>query len=126
MGLLARGQTYLNRSHGSTEKTPAPVTYSRRVGATTHMVVINRARYGRTLFSGLREQGVAVQWGERDYLIEVAELVLNGQPTTPQRGDRITDGAIVWELSSPETDEAPWRYSDNYRTVFRVHCKRAS
>lgn len=126
MGLLQRGQAMLNRALGDTEATPAPVVYSRRVGSATQTVTLSRARYGRTLFSGLQESAVAVQWGERDYLIEVAELALNGSPTTPQRGDRITDGATVWELASPETDEAPWRYSDQYRTTYRVHVKRVS
>lgn len=125
MGLLSRGQAMVNRALGDTEG--VTVTYSRRLSSgTTHTVTITRARHGRTLFAGLSEQAVAVQWGERDYLIEVADLVLNGSATTPQRGDRITEGSDVWELASPQTEEACWRYSDQGRTAFRCHVKRVS
>ena len=115
----------LNRSLGESEG--VSVIYSRRVSSTTYTVTISEARVGRTLFSGLEESAVSVQWGERDYLITVADLVLNGAATTPQRGDRITDAdGIVWELASPETNEAPWRYSDQTRTLYRCHCKRVA
>lgn len=122
MGLLAEGQSMLNRRMKASEG--INVTYSRKVGNATQTVNLV-ARPGRTLFSGLTESAVTVQWGERDMLIEVADLILNGSPTTPQKGDRIQDGAVVWELSSPQTDEACWRYSDQQtRTLYRVHLKR--
>lgn len=125
MGLLARGVAMLNRALGDSEG--RTVTYSRVVKGTTRSVVLTRARLGRTLFSGLQEQSVSVQWGERDYLIEAAELVLpTTGATTPQRGDRIADGAEVWELSSPQTEEPPWRWSDQERTTYRVHVKRVN
>lgn len=121
MGLLSRGQAMLNRVLKDSEG--IAITYSRKVGGATQTATIT-AWLGRTLFSGLTESAVTVQWGERDYLIPVSELILNDSPTTPQKGDRITEGAAVWELASPQTDEACWRYSDQTRTLFRCHVKR--
>jgi hypothetical protein len=75
----------------------------------------------------LFQPGPAVAWGERDYLIPVASLVIAGGPTTPKRGDRVTetiDGApVTFELQTPP-GEPEWRFSDQTRTVYRVHVKR--
>lgn len=118
MGLLSRGQAMLNRALKASDG--VAVTYAR--GGQS---VALTARVGRTLFAGLTES-VAVQWGDRDYLIEAALLVLGGVPTTPQRGDRITETAagLVFEAASPESGEPCWRYSDQTRTLYRVHAKR--
>jgi hypothetical protein len=104
------------------------VSYSRKMAdGTTHTLAGLSTRYGRYLSTHRAEGeiGLAVHGTERVYLIEVADLVLPVVGvTTPQRGDRINDGGQVWELASPETGEACWRYSDNFRTLYRVFTKR--
>jgi len=34
----------------------------------------------------------------REYLVLAEELILAGQPATPRRGDRISDGPETWEV----------------------------
>lgn len=61
---------------------------------------------------------------DRDYLIDAADLVLNDTVVEPAAGDQIdddTDGR-TYEVLAPR-GEPPWRYSDNRRTILRVHCK---
>jgi hypothetical protein len=128
MGLLSKGQAMVNRAHKATES--VAVTYARKTDAgvllTTPTPTI-QARHGRVMSSSRQEEsGVAVQYSERVYLIEVADLVLGGQPTTPDRGDRITEGGMIWELAQPEAGEPAWRYSDQGRTLYRCYAKRVS
>jgi hypothetical protein len=126
MGLLEKGQAFLNRAHKATES--VAVTYTRKTDAgvllTTPTPTI-QARHGRVMSSSRQEEsGVAVQWSERVYLIEVADLVLGGQPTTPKRGDRITEAGMIWELAPTDTGDPFWRYSDPGRTLYRCYTKR--
>lgn len=122
MSLLARGQAMLNRVLSTGES--VTVAYTRGgVSATLTGVWV-----GRTLFAGQSSASTArVEWGERDYLIPVAALVLGGVPVTPAKHDRITETIngtpVIFELLTP-TGEPPWRYSDQARTLYRVHCKR--
>jgi hypothetical protein len=128
MGLLERGQQMINRAHKATES--VAVTYTRKTDAglllTTPTPTI-QARHGRVMSSSRQEEsGVAVQYSERVYLIEVADLVLGGQPTTPDRGDRITEAGMTWELVPTDTGDPFWRYSDQGRTLYRCYAKRVS
>jgi hypothetical protein len=125
MGLLSKGQAMVNRAHKATES--VAVTYTRKTdaGVLTTPTPTIQARHGRALSASRQEEsGVAVQWSERVYLIEVADLVLGGQPTTPDRGDRITEAGMIWELAPPETGDPSWRYSDQGRTLYRCYFKR--
>ena len=122
MGLLARGQAMLNRVLSTGES--VTIAYTRAgLSATLTTVWV-----GRTLFAGQSSASAArVEWGERDYLIPVASLALGGLFVTPQKNDRITESingnAVIFELQTP-TGEPCWRYSDQARTLYRVHCKR--
>lgn len=72
--------------------------------------------------------GVRIERTDRDYLIAAADLVLDGQPVAPQPGDTIEDGndpggqTLVYEVRAPE-GEPPWRWSDHYRNLLRIHAK---
>jgi hypothetical protein len=74
------------------------------------------------------DPAASLAWNERDYLIAVADLVIGGSLSVPAKGDTLTetiDGIpVTWGLST-STSEHAWRYSDQTRQVFRVHCKRA-
>ena len=71
--------------------------------------------------------GVRMEWTDRDFLIHAADLVLAGNPTLPERGDRIreTQGGkvFVYEVMAPGKEPA-WRWSDVFRKVLRVHAKQ--
>jgi hypothetical protein len=97
------------------------VSYVR--GASTVEV---QATIGRTVFEKADEYGIVTKTESRDYLIRTADLVLDGQPTLPKRGDQIreTEGTttFVYEVLSPG-DEPVFRYSDPYRKTLRIHTK---
>lgn len=87
-----------------------------------------QATIGRTLLK-LNDGygGVRMEWTDRDFLIQAADLVLAGSPVLPERGDRIreTVGSTTYtfEVMAPG-GEPPWRWSDPYRKLLRVHAKQ--
>ena len=85
-----------------------------------------QATIGRTVFEQADEFGIVTKTESRDYLIRMADLVLDGQQTLPKRGDQIreTDGTttFVYEVLSPG-DEPVFRYADPYRKALRIHTK---
>lgn len=122
---LADGQAMLNRVMKDTF--PVAITYSRVVSGTTFTAALT-GWLGNTLFAGLTEQSVSVQWGETDVLLLAADLVLNGQRTTPHAGDRLAfalDGvAVVFVVAAPDASEPAWKWSNFERTRLRLHCQR--
>lgn len=123
MSLRSRGAAALTRR--LLQSDGVEVTYTR--GAQSEIITV---WIGNTLFARtLDEPGASVIWGDRDYLIPVASLVIGGTATTPQKGDRITetiDGVpVVFELQTP-TGEPSWRHSDQDRTRYRIHTKKAN
>ncbi len=100
-------------------KQAAGVSVSYTRGVTTRTV---SAIVGRTVFSSNLEGGPRIEFGDRDYLIEAADLVEFG---TPQIGDRIVeviDGLTrTWEIKTPGTGEPAWRWSDPQHTRYRIH-----
>lgn len=125
MGLLSTGQATLNRVLKA--DAGQAVTYSRKVHATTYTVSLT-ARPAAGTAAVAAESGLAVVSAERDWLVEAADLVLNGAATTPHKGDRITDAdGTAWELTPVVAGEPAWRFSDpQTRTLYRVHTKRVS
>lgn len=81
------------------------------------------ASIGRTIFTSNRQDKARIEFGDIDFLIDVADLASLG---VPSEGDRlavtIRGVAYTFEIM-PVIGEPAWRYSDNYRTRFRVHCK---
>jgi hypothetical protein len=96
------------------------VTYTR--GAES--ITLAAAVVGRTVFASNEEGAARISFGDRDYLIGVADLTFGA----PRIGDRVTqtiDGAdVVFEIKDLDTGEPPWRFSDPDRTTWRVHVKR--
>ncbi len=117
--MLEQGATWLDdQRHQHMTRT---VSYAR--GASTVEV---QATIGRTVFEQADEYGIVTKTESRDYLIRTTDLVLDGQPTLPKRGDQIreTDGetTFVYEVLSPG-DEPVFRYADPYRKALRIHTK---
>lgn len=100
---------------------PVEATYTR--GGVSIAIVV---RLGRTIFASNRQCGVRIEFGEIDFLIDAADLVISGAATKPAEGDRIAitlrGSAYTFEIL-PISGEPAWRWSDEYRTCFRVHCK---
>jgi hypothetical protein len=119
MDLLAQGSAWLQATR--TQYATQCVTYLRGASAVTVPATI-----GRTGYEQSTEDGLTVRAEVRDYLINVADLVLDDVPAQPKQGDRIAEGdpatGRVFEVMSG-AGEGPWRYSDAYRTVYRIHAK---
>jgi hypothetical protein len=87
------------------------------------------ATIGRTLLK-LEDAygGVHLQWTDRDYLIQAADLVIASVQVLPERGDVIreptADGkTYLYEVMAPGS-EPHWRWSDVYRKLLRIHTKQ--
>lgn len=63
----------------------------------------------------------------RDFLIDVVDLVIDGERVEPELDDRIeeTDGdrVFVYRIVSPGGNEEPFRYSDRWRITWRIHAE---
>jgi hypothetical protein len=100
-----------------------PVVYRR--GGQQVMV---QATVGRTLLK-LDDGygGVRMEWTDRDFLIHAVDLVMNGSPTLPECGDLIREtqgtATFIYEVMAPGK-EPPWRWSDVFRKVLRIHTKQ--
>ena len=86
-----------------------------------------QATIGRTVFEVDDGMGILEKIESRDFLILTIDLVLGGQATLPQRGDRIKetqgDKVYVYEVLAPG-NEPHYRFSDLYRKTLRIHSKQ--
>jgi len=63
----------------------------------------------------------------RDYLIPVADLILSDANTEPEEGDLIIDteeGATRTYTVMGIESGVPWRHTDRYHTMFRIHTRQ--
>ena len=89
--------------------------------------VLLQARIGRTETDSIDHDGLVIQHKSRDFIIQVADLIIDGSLTVPMKGDMITesDGAgsnFIYEVLS-ENGGAVHSPSDAYRNAHRVHTK---
>jgi hypothetical protein len=81
------------------------------------------ATIGRTLMKlADGEGGVRMEWTDRDFLIRADALVIAGNRITPERGDTVVDAGKVYEVMAPG-GEPPWRVSDPFGHLLRIHAK---
>lgn len=118
--LLQAGQEWLAdqlKEHASRQ-----VVYQRGAQEVTVQATI-----GRTLLK-LDDGygGVRMEWTDRDFLIQAADLVLGSTAVTPERGDRVLETVGV-NTSTFEVmaygGEPPWRFSDPFGKLLRIHTK---
>ena len=118
--LLEQGSAWLDQQR--VQHMSRSVTYCR--GETSVEV---QATIGKWTFEIDDGTGILERIDSRDFLILTAELVLGGEATLPQRGDRIkeTQGekVYVYEVLAPGREDC-WRYSDPYRKTLRIHTKQ--
>ena len=97
------------------------VTYARGEDSVQLTVIV-----GQTESTELSPQLEAIVSHLRDYLLtDASSLVLGGVLTRPQPGDRITDGALVFEVLPAGDDEPCYRFSGPDRQMLRIHTKEA-
>jgi hypothetical protein len=89
--------------------------------------VVLPATVGRTQFERGDEYGTIIESEMRDYLCRAEDLVIDGVPVLPERGDQIEETAgdttFAYEVM-PLAGEQPWRYSDPYRQTLRIHTRQ--
>ena len=119
--LMAKGSAWLDQQRH--RFLTRPVTYQR--GAST---VALQATVGRTVFRFDDHAGNVTRYVSRDFLVRASDLVLDGYPATPKRGDRIREPhgqrVMIHEVMAPGRDEPDWRYSDPDRQTLRIHTKQ--
>jgi hypothetical protein len=120
--LLDHGSAFLNdQRHRHLSRT---VLYRR--GAEEKEV---QATIGKTEFEQADDAGLIHRVESRDFLIRTTDLDLGTGPTLPRAGDQVreTSGSqvFVYEVNAPggAGGQPPFRYSDPYRRVLRVHTK---
>lgn len=122
MDLLRNGSAWLEAQR--TRFASGTIVYRR--GAATVQVA---ATIGRTLFEIDNGYGAVERTESRDYLLQAADLVLDGLVVLPQRGDQVRETVgqqtFVYEVLAPGKEPA-WRYSDPYRQTLRIHTKHVA
>ncbi len=71
--------------------------------------------------------GVRMEWTDADFIIPAALLILGGSAVLPARGDKIIrtlKGKVLTYEPMASGGEPPWRWSDGYQTLLRVHTKQ--
>ena len=117
--LLDRGSAFLDdQRHKHMSRT---VVYQR--GAEAKEVL---ATIGKTEFEQADDAGLIHRVESRDFLVRTTNLDLGSGPILPRAGDQVreTVGAqvFVYEVNAPG-GQPPFRYSDPYRRVLRIHTK---
>jgi hypothetical protein len=123
---LTRGQAALVARQRVGAVPAGTITYSRNAESVD---LTGNAWVGRTVFrrTELQTEGASIVFGDRDYLIVAAALVLGGVRITPKEGDLVTETlngvAVEFRVSALPGEDA-WRWSDAGRTVLRAHVKQ--
>ncbi|MGD9791749.1 MAG: hypothetical protein AB7K52_15320 [Phycisphaerales bacterium] len=85
-----------------------------------------QATIGRTEFEQADDAGLIHRRESRDFLIRTADLDLGSGPVLPRAGDQVREAVetqvFVYEVNAPG-GQPPFRYSDPYRRVLRIHTK---
>lgn len=120
MSLFSRARDWLNSKLKSSAG--VTVTYT-RASLSVSVVAVS----GRTVFVSTIEGGPRVEFGDRDFLIAVADLEDFGEPAIGDRIREVIDSTVrVFEVCTPGTGEPAWRYSDTGFGVYRIHTKLVS
>lgn len=123
--LLDRGAAFLDAQRH--QHLSRPVVYRR---GTDEKEV--QATIGKTEFEQVDDVGGAGlihRVESRDFLVRTAELDLGAGPILPRAGDQVREtvggvggSVFVYEVNAPG-GQPPFRYSDPYRRVLRIHTK---
>ena len=115
MDLMRKAHEWLEEQRG--QYLTVPVIYRRGTYSTTLSATV-----GKTVFKVLDDYGRYQYIESRDYLINSAILIVDGERVLPEPGDEIIEDNLVYEVMAPN-HEPEWRYSDSYRKCLRIHTK---
>ena len=115
MDLMRNALAWLEEQRG--QFLTVPVSYWRG-----DFVVSLPASIGKTVFKVADDYGRFQYIESRDYLINTASLIINGERVLPESGDEIVEDNLIYEVMAPN-NEPEWRYSDSYRQTLRIHTK---
>ena len=121
--LIQKGLAWLDdQRHAHMTQT---VLYVRDTESASYIVEL-LATIGRTEFEQVDEFGIVHKLQSRDFLIRAADLDLGAGPVLPRAGDQVREtvgtSVFVYEVNAPG-GQPPFRYSDPYRRVLRIHSK---
>ena len=85
-----------------------------------------QATIGKTEFEQADDAGLIHRVESRDFLVRTEDLDLGAGPILPRAGDQVREtvglSVFVYEVNAPG-GQPPFRYSDPYRRVLRIHTK---
>ena len=87
------------------------------------------ATLGSTEWTSDQLEGISETWESLDFLVEAADVVLDGERIEPRSGDKIehcTGGTTVLYEVLSQPGVPPFSYSDPNRVGLRIHTKRVS
>ena len=117
--LLDRGAAFLDAQRH--QHLSRPVVYRRGTDEKEVQTTI-----GKTEFEQADDAGLIHRVESRDFLVRAADLDLVDGPILPRAGDQMREtvgtAVFVYEVNAPG-GQPPWRYSDPYRRVLRIHTK---
>lgn len=104
------------------------IVYHRPQGSGELTVSITNCWVGQTRFRTNEGRFSRLDFSDRDYLIPVDLLILDGELVQPKENDwieQIINGkpSQQFNLIAPE-GEPVWRYSDPQETIYRCHTKK--
>ncbi|MBK8916316.1 MAG: hypothetical protein IPM64_17265 [Phycisphaerales bacterium] len=118
--LLDRGARMLDRLRK--QSMSGVVTYRRGSAE----VSVSAAR-GVSRFDTIDDSGGVLAVTSEDFLVSASDLVLDGNVTTPMRGDVIEaeEGGRTRQYAVlPPTGSTPcWRWADGFRYTIRIHAR---
>ena len=80
----------------------------------------------KTTFVYMDNNFVTQRKESRDFIINVADMLISTVPVKPQKGDLIyedVDGIRYTYEVGAYNNEPPWRFAGVHRTAFRIHSK---
>ena len=82
-----------------------------------------KATAGATQSMQMEQGGVLVGFTSRDWLIQAADLILDGRTVMPEVGDTITHGSRVFRVTADNSGEKPFRDSGSGGVTWRIYTK---
>lgn len=119
--VFERGSSHVTERLGTVGS--VAVTYKRGDNEVSLMNVV----LGETPFRITRGDKSNLYWSEKDFLIPVDGLIINGELVEPQEGDlillKVRDVLKTYEVWAPQGEQV-WRYSDPEEFTYRIHTKK--
>jgi hypothetical protein len=120
--LLDRGAAFLDAQRH--QHLSRPVVYRRGTDEKEVQTTIGKTEFEQV--DDVGGAGLIHRVESRDFLVRTAELDLGAGPILPRAGDQVREtvgtSVFVYEVNAPG-GQPPWRYSDPYRRVLRIHTK---